>query len=103
MGMETGVALFVMGNKSANQEGVIIATCSFIPGMLLHAQPSAPVGHSWPGCCCLSKLHHQSLALLPRAQGLPSSYLFTEDLLALGVVDTSCPAPVSEAFPVPII
>lgn len=85
------------------KKGVIIATCNFITGMLLHAQFSAPMGHSWPGCCCLSKLHHLSLTFLLRAQGPPSSYLFTEDLLALGVVDTRCPAPVSKAFSVPII
>jgi len=37
------------------------------------------------------------------AKGLPRSYLFAEDLLALGIVDACCPAPVSEALPVAVI
>lgn len=37
------------------------------------------------------------------AKGLPRSYLFTEDLLALGIVDPCRPAPISEAFPVAIV
>lgn len=56
-----------------------------------------------PNCCL-------SLTLLPRVwgyqgatEGLPRSYLFAEDLLALGIVDPRCPAPVRQALPVAII
>lgn len=37
------------------------------------------------------------------AEELLRSYLFAEYLLALGIVDPRCPAPVSEALPVAII
>lgn len=37
------------------------------------------------------------------AEGVPGSYLFAEDLLALGIVDPRCPAPVSKALPVAIV
>lgn len=56
-----------------------------------------------PGCCCPSKFLHPFLTFCLEPKALPMFYLLAEDLLALGVVDPCCPAPVSEALPVAIV
>lgn len=65
--------------------------------------PEFPWALPEPGCSCPSKFHHLFLTFCLDPKALPMSYLLTEDLLALGVVDPCCPAPISEALPVAIV
>lgn len=94
------MALFLEGNENENQKGVTSATCDLTSGTLLPAQPTAPLGHS---CCPHSSLPASHPPAKSPAEGVPRSHLFAEDLLALGIVDPRCPAPVSKALSVAII
>lgn len=72
--------------------------------MLVCAQPQSSLGPflNLDTVALQNSITHSSpFCLEPEA--LPMSHLLTEDLLALGVVDPCCPAPISEAFPVAIV
>ena len=99
------MALCSAKNENANQEGGHI--CCMQPyiwdAAACPAHSSLGPFLTWmllPFKTPLSVPHHP---VKSPAEGLPRSYLFAEDLLALGIVDPCCPAPVSEALPVAII
>lgn len=77
MRMETGMALVLMGNKNANQEGIIIATCNFITGSCCMLSPELP----WaiPGLDAVA-FQNSIVCLLPSCQETKGSQAPTSSL-----------------------
>lgn len=69
----------------------------------VHPAPQIPWAIPDLGAGALQNSNIHPSPSCPEHKGPPSSYLLTEDLLALGVVNPCSPAPVSEALPVAIV